>query len=108
MTARRIFSVSLWRVLAVALVVAFPSLALACPTCKDGLSENYVSAYAFSIVFMMAMPYVLMAGFLLYFVVTFWRRPAVARQAATTDDLTRLAREKARQGVPTQPPAWDR
>lgn len=107
MTVRRKYWSRVSHVLAVAGVVAFPSLVLACPTCKDGLNENYVSAYAFSILFMMAVPYVLMAGFFTYFVYTFWRRPASQRRALSTEELADLAHEKARQGIPTQPPAWD-
>ena len=89
------------------LLLGLPSLALACPTCKDGLSENYVSAYAFSIVFMMSVPYLLLAGFFAYIAFSYLRRPLAERKELTTEDLARLAAEKAEQGIPTQPPVWD-
>ncbi|MBI1247167.1 hypothetical protein GC197_04905 [bacterium] len=92
---------------AAVLLLGLPTLALACPTCKDGLSENYVSAYAFSIVFMMSVPYLLLAGFFAYIVVSYLRKPLAERKELSTEDLARLAAEKADQGIPTQPPAWD-
>lgn len=92
---------------AILLVTAVPSWALACPTCKDGLSDNYVSAYAFSIVFMMSVPYLLLAGFFTYIVVSYLRRPVAERKELSSDELARLALKKAEQGIPTQPPAWD-
>jgi uncharacterized membrane protein len=49
-------------------VVALPSLALACPTCKDSLAsspeqQGMVQGYFYSILFMMAMPFVLLGSF---------------------------------------------
>lgn len=92
---------------ALLLVTAVPSWAVACPTCKDGLSDNYVSAYAFSIVFMMTVPYLLLAGFFTYIVISYLRRPATERKQLSSDELAGLALKKAEQGIPTQPPAWD-
>lgn len=89
------------------LVLGAPSWAWACPTCKDGLSDNYVSAYAFSILFMMIVPYVLLAGFFLFIVVSYLRRPAAERKELSAEELTDLALKKAKQGIPTQPPAFD-
>lgn len=89
------------------LVAGFPSWVWACPTCKDGLSDNYVAAYAFSIVFMMVVPYLLLAGFFAYIVVCYFRRPVEQRKQLSADELSELALKKAEQGIPTQPPAWD-
>lgn len=92
---------------ALLLVLGAPSWAWACPTCKDGLSDNYVSAYAFSILFMMIVPYVLLGGFFLYILVCYLRRPAAERKELSADELTDIALKKAKQGIPTQPPAFD-
>ncbi|QDU74184.1 hypothetical protein Pan97_11890 [Bremerella volcania] len=92
---------------ALLLMLGAPSWAWACPTCKDGLSDNYVSAYAFSILFMMIVPYVLLGGFFGYIVVSYLRRPAAERKELSADELTQIALEKAKQGIPTQPPAFD-
>lgn len=89
------------------LVAGSASLVSACPTCKNGLSDNYIAAYAFSIVFMMVVPYLLLAGFFAYLVVVYFRRPVAERKPLSTDELTQLALKKAEQGIPTQPPAWD-
>ncbi|PQO27754.1 hypothetical protein [Blastopirellula marina] len=89
------------------LVTGVPAWAWACPTCKDGLSDNYVAAYSFSIVFMMVVPYLLLAGFFAYIVISYFRRPIAERKQMSADDLTELALKKAEQGIPTQPPAWD-
>jgi hypothetical protein len=60
---------SLW--LASALVIAIALLqteALACPTCKESLAQsdparaNMVRGYFWSIIFMMSMPYLILAG----------------------------------------------
>lgn len=84
-----------------------PSIVWACPTCKDGLSDNYVSAYAYSIMFMMSVPYLLLAGFFAYIVVAYLRKPAAERKELSAEQLTEIALKKAEQGIPTQPPAWD-
>ena len=88
-------------------VGGFPAMVWACPTCKDGLSENYVSAYAYSIMFMMSVPYILLAGFFAYIVVAYFRKPAAQRKELSADQLAEIALKKAEQGIPTQPPAWD-
>ncbi|MFN3148647.1 hypothetical protein [Bremerella sp.] len=105
-TLKAIFAKSI-HTAALLLVLAVPSWAWACPTCKDGLSDNYVSAYAFSILFMMIVPYVLLAGFFLFIVVSYLRRPAAERKELSAEELTNLALKKAKQGIPTQPPAFD-
>ena len=64
------------------LLVAQP--ALACPTCKDSLSQgpnagNLVQGYFWSIVFMMSMPFVILGGLGSYF---YWEvRKARARMS---------------------------
>ncbi|MHC2067706.1 hypothetical protein ACYFX5_09560 [Bremerella sp. T1] len=104
---RKIQSITAIFLLTGYLLLAVPSWAWACPTCKDGLSENYVSAYAFSIMFMMTVPYILLAGFFAYIVVCYLRKPKSERKELSADELTEIALKKAEQGIPTQPPAWD-
>ena len=42
--------------------LAMPSIAVACPNCKDGLHQNYLAfAFGASVLFMMAMPFTIMA-----------------------------------------------
>lgn len=42
--------------------MVMPTVLLACPTCKDGLHEDgTAAAYAFSVLFMMGMPFVILA-----------------------------------------------
>ena len=56
-----------------------PNLAMACPTCKDGLhGDGTAFAYAFSILFMMAMPFVIMS----FWIVTIIRLRAKANLLA--------------------------
>jgi heme/copper-type cytochrome/quinol oxidase subunit 2 len=62
------------KLLAVWLAVAVlaPSLALGCPTCKDGLAgdpaaSGLVQGYFWSIVFMMSMPFLILGGVSAYF-----------------------------------------
>ncbi len=56
-----------------------PSLAEACPTCKDGLhADGTALAYAVSILFMMAMPFLIMS----FWVVTIVRLRAKAAELA--------------------------
>ena len=56
-------------VLVFALVMCATSDVLACPTCKDGLAENdpasqaQAAGYFYSILFMMAMPFVIIGTF---------------------------------------------
>lgn len=70
-------------VLFVTTVVAWQSVALACPTCKDGLAQdqtNMVQGYFWSILFMMSMPFLIFSSLCLYF---YWLvRRARAQQAA--------------------------
>jgi len=86
--------------------LALPAAAVACPTCKDGISENYVNAYAYSIMFMMATPYIILGAFATYLIyLSMTKRPVDAM--ATEELLVELARKKSEEGIPTQPPALD-
>ena len=55
--------------LAIAMVLLIASVAAACPTCKDGLSQNdprgesMAAGYYYSILFMMAMPFTILGTF---------------------------------------------
>ena len=50
----------------IALVLLLASVAAACPTCKDGLAQNdphgqaIAAGYAYSVLFMMSMPYLVL------------------------------------------------
>ena len=81
-------SVSAFRVrvtIAAAAVLAFVGTAAACPTCKDNLahdpaSANLVRGYAYSILFMLSMPFLILFGIGGYF---YWQiRKARAALAA--------------------------
>jgi len=56
--------------LCLALFVLLADVAQACPTCKDGIAENDPAAksmaagYFYSILFMMAMPFLLLGSFI--------------------------------------------
>jgi len=60
-----------WVVIAVTvvLVLLLASVAAACPTCKDGLAQNdpqgrsLAAGISYSIIFMMSMPYLVLATF---------------------------------------------
>ncbi len=64
-------AVTRWIVAAIvlALVLLIASVAAACPTCKDGLAQNdphgqsIAAGYYYSILFMMSMPYIVLATF---------------------------------------------
>jgi uncharacterized paraquat-inducible protein A len=52
-----------------ALVLMIASVAAACPTCKEGLAQNdphgqsLAAGYAYSVLFMMSMPYIVLCTF---------------------------------------------
>ena len=54
---------------AVALVLLIASVAAACPTCKEGLAQNdphgraLAAGFGYSVLFMMSMPYLVLATF---------------------------------------------
>ncbi len=81
MNGRRKTAVIVWALLMLALWAA---AAMACPTCKDNLahdpaSANLVRGYAYSILFMLSMPPLILGGLSAYF---YWEvRKAKARQA---------------------------
>ena len=61
-----------------------PELASACPTCKDGLHDDGTAfAYAFSILFMMGMPFVILS----FWVTTIWRLRAKAFENVDRTDF---------------------
>ena len=61
-----------------------PELASACPTCKDGLHDDGTAfAYAFSILFMMGMPFVILS----FWVTTIWRLRAKAFENVDQTDF---------------------
>lgn len=60
--------------LGLALVLCLSDAALACPTCKDGMTHDphtasMIQGYFFSILFMMSMPFLILFGLGAYF---FW------------------------------------
>lgn len=69
LTSRQTVVRYLFVVLVMAVVLATANSAFACPTCKDGMGVNDPSAqamargYFYSILFMMAMPFVLVGTF---------------------------------------------
>ncbi len=76
---------------ALLLVIGFATVASACPTCKFGLAENdptnggMAAGYFYSILFMMAMPFVLLGSFsgCAYLAV---RRARIEQEAAAQQD----------------------
>ncbi len=76
---------------ALVLVLGFATVAAACPTCKLGLAENdptnggMVAGFFYSILFMMAMPFVLLGSFsgFAYLAV---RRARVEQEAAAEQE----------------------
>src|SRR4051812_3971011 len=70
----------------VVLVLMLASVAAACPTCKEGLAQNdphgqsIAAGYAYSVIFMMTMPYILLCtmGSLAYLTI---RRARLAQEA---------------------------
>lgn len=77
--------------------------ASACPTCRDGLAQdaahaNLVQGYFWSILFMMAMPFVLFFSLGTYFYLSIRK----ARLAAVTEDALSL---RALAAVSTHDPA---
>ncbi len=76
---------------AVALVLMLHGVAAACPTCKDSVSEtdpNMVQGYFWSILFMMSMPFLILAGLGAYFYLLIRRsRVQLAARQAAIDEL---------------------
>ncbi|HEY5315244.1 MAG TPA: hypothetical protein VIK18_22120 [Pirellulales bacterium] len=96
--ADRRWTLASWVVMALAilLVLALSQAASACPTCKAGLAANdpthgdLVSAYMWSILFLMAMPFTVLASFsgYMYWLVRQARnRPKPCGQAAATAEV---------------------
>lgn len=81
----------MWRFLAILMLVGFlfvgVDTVLACPTCKQAVSENgnqegMIQGYFLSIIFMMSMPFTIFSGLSLYFYILV--RNARAAKAAET------------------------
>lgn len=65
--------------LALVAVLLCAGLAEACPECKKGFNDNVARGYFYSILFMLAMPILILSGLGSYF---YWEvRRAYARQA---------------------------
>ena len=67
---RRTISISI--LVLVAIAIGLPSVAVGCPTCKQGIAEasnnpNLVRGYGWSIVFMMSSPFLILTGLGSYF-----------------------------------------
>ena len=77
----------------VALVLLIASVAAACPTCKEGLAQNdpqgksLAAGYAYSILFMMSMPYIVLGtvGSLAYLSIRRAQRSSEASAAESRD-----------------------
>ena len=84
------------RVAALALVVVLLCVSMleACPTCKEGIAEHdpvtagMVRGYFYSIIFMMSMPFLILAGLSSYFY--FEVRRARLRASATTTPVPQV------------------
>lgn len=57
----------IFTILICAAALLLPQVALACPGCKDNLTEQHVNAYGWSIVFMMSMPFLILGTLSAYF-----------------------------------------
>src|SRR5690606_21737609 len=70
---RRTYRPAIWLLVALMLLVAAHSLAIACPTCKDTLESNdpqranLVRGYFYSILFMLSMPFLIFTSLCGYF-----------------------------------------
>ena len=79
-------------IFALALLV-FPAVGEACPTCKDGMAEggphtaSMIQGYFYSILFMMAMPFLILGGLsaLFYWEIVKARREQALREAADSE-----------------------
>lgn len=77
--------------LALVFVLSMATTAMACPTCKDGLSnpasQAAASGYFYSILFMMAMPFVIIGTFgsAAYFSIRRAREQQESQQAVDMD-----------------------
>lgn len=88
----------------VGLVVAvFPLTIEACPTCKEGISENganLVRGFGWSIIFMMSMPFLILGGISSYFYLEVRRAQRQQRQDTLESGS---ARPGAAVDTPSQP-----
>lgn len=63
-----------------------PDCAMACPTCKSAFHGSMALGYAISILFMMAMPFLIFA----FWVVVIWRLRSKHEPIANNDSESRL------------------
>ncbi|MCA9248001.1 MAG: hypothetical protein KDA42_12820 [Planctomycetales bacterium] len=84
--------------LALAVVLLYGSLASACPTCANGMAgddphrQAMVEGYFYSILLMMAMPFLLIGGFSLYMYLEI--RKARAKQLADLAEQSALVEDE--------------
>jgi len=77
-----------------ALVLLIASVAAACPTCKDGLAQNdphgqsLAAGISYSVLFMMSMPYVILASVGSYFYLMVRRARAAAELSAANGEVS--------------------
>ena len=74
-----------------AVVVLMAREALACPTCKDTLTDNYVQAYGMSIIFMMSMPFIIFGLLSAYF---YYEVCKARRQKAAEQTVPAIAKDQ--------------
>ena len=79
----------------------FDQTALACPTCKDGMSHgnesNMMQGYFWSIIFMMSMPFLILASLATYFYLQIRKARAAALAAVVGGAAAIRRRTRARQ-----------
>ena len=84
-------SVLVAAILVAGVVFMCPAAVEACPTCKDGISENslnLVRGFGWSIIFMMSMPFLILGGLGSYFYLEVRR---ARRQLDQQEDQTHLS-----------------
>jgi len=77
---------------AVMAAALWPQIAAACPTCKDSLTENYIAAYGWSIMFMMSMPFLIFGSLVAYF---YYEVRKARRQQESAEEGARPAEREA-------------
>lgn len=94
MTSKLRWRVPVQRVMRVAvfliLCLVTVDVAVACPSCKEALASNggnYIQGYFWSIMFMMSMPFAIVAGFGTSMYVAVKRAQASEAQEAASNDL---------------------
>lgn len=86
----RTYRPAIWLLVALLLLVATHSLAMACPTCKDTLEANdpqranLVRGYFYSILFMLSMPFLIFTSLCGYFYYEVCKARRLKRQNSET------------------------